>query len=186
MWPTLHEPQYVLKKQLAKGSHTAEQCNTCFFVVLHNMPGPLESHLSIWVLACMARGEISTVSLLSTDMTDWYVQTIKHVSKSNEFPSRIDLKMKEVCERIRVIHTLTRNPLPQERMRRKQDNTELDRPVCLSFSACRWWPCLTLYPFWKRSPQDFFRLHVSWTVTKLASQCVRRYTSSLGGIIVSD
>lgn len=76
-----------------------------------------------------------------------------------------------------------RTPLPQLQRRHKQDQTEWDSPVRLSFSSSPGRPCLTLYPFWKRSPQDFFRLHVSGSVSKLALLSVRRYTSSRGGII---
>ena len=76
--------------------------------------------------------------------------------------------------------------LPQFKRTRKPERTEWHGRGCLSLSSCRWWPCLTLYPFWNSSLQDFFRLHVSGRVSKLASLCVRRYTSSFGGIILSE
>lgn len=80
--------------------------------------------------------------------------------------------------------TLTMTLLPQFERTRKAERTERHGPVCLSLSSCLWWPCLTLYPFWNRSLQDFFRLHVSGRVSKWAPLCACRYTSSFGGIMV--
>lgn len=88
-----------------------------------------------------------------------------------------------LCVSARTDSREQRTPLPQLQRRHKQDQTEWDSPVRLSFSSSPGRPCLTLYPFWKRSPQDFFRLHVSGSVSKLALLSVRRYTSSRGGII---
>lgn len=110
----------------------------------------------------------------------------------NSFPPGRKFKKKGKKSRGNAWHlqratmgTLIMALLPQFERTRKAERTEWHGPVCLSLSSCLWWPCLTLYPFWNRSPQDFFRLHVSGRVSKLASLCVRRYTSSFGGIMVS-
>lgn len=160
-----------------------EQCDTCLIVFLHNTTHPMEcvcAHVCpfVWQKVTWILYNQFTPCKHNTAATGLSPNKLQKPTNS----VRSSLLLKEICAHLQMVHVNA--PLPQLERIRTQDLTEWYSPVCLPLSSCPWWPCLTLYPFWKRSPQDFFRLLVSWRVSELASLCVRRYTSSLGGIIV--